>query len=619
MNSLTLFLSHNLIDVTIRYSLLIVLMLGLLRLLPDLPSHFRARIAALAVISISLIGILKTGFPSIEFAVLPEKAPTVFQGDLQTSVLISEQTESLIGLDNRPLAAPNISDASPAAINLLALLWFVGMTGFLLHWLIGQIQLSLLIRASEKQPAGKLREYLESICQSEGIDKNVRLYLSEETTLPFCGGFFRRSIVLPKDANHWSSERLIMILRHELAHIKNGDLLIQPFVNWSLALQWFNPVAWFAYRLYSEERENACDDFVLHRGLSASSYSACLVDFLKEGRAGKSPRLSCLEMASAGSVEKRLRSILDSDRNRNNSRFLSKAIACTVFLTVILGAGLISLEARPSIVRSSIVPSSEQIAMDTETIDKPSVEISEENALINGPSKIKISTKFIRLPKDHEIKFSGNDMIQSLDGGVIAIEDEETISKLISDFQQHDNFNLLAAPTVSLVDGKTAAIEVTQDLRYPDFHIDGKTQTLIRRGFLSKDIGPKLKVTPKIDENGSIAIQAKVTLTEFLGFIELGPKQLRPGFKIAPDLLDEEGSGSTSFLFPMMRTQESDSSYPSIIPGGSIVKIFPPSWGIDKVPPSLLDAFDIQEDQIGIQHDSGDILVALITPEIIEV
>ncbi|MEM7792676.1 MAG: hypothetical protein AAF546_14825, partial [Verrucomicrobiota bacterium] len=378
-------------------------------------------------------------------------------------------------------------------------------------------------------------------------------------------------------------------------------------------------VAWFGYRLYSEERENACDDFVLHRGLSASSYSACLFDFLKEGRAGKSPRLSCLEMASAGSVEKRLRSILDSDRNRNNSRFLSKAIACTVFPTVTLGLGLISLEARPSIVRPSIVPSGEQVAMESETMDNPSVGISEENASINDLSTIKISAKFIQLPKGHEIKLSGNKMIQSLNGSVIAIEDEETISKLILDFHQNDSSSILTTPTVSLVDGKTAEVMVTQDLHYPDFHIDGKTQTLIRRGFLSKDIGPKLKVTPKIDENGSIAIQAQVTLTEFLGFIELDPKQLRPGFKIAPDLLDEEGSGSTSFFFPMMRTQESDFSHPSIIPGGSIVKIFPPSWGIDKVPPSLLDAFDIQADQIGIQQDSGDILVALITPEIIEV
>ncbi|MEM1221640.1 MAG: hypothetical protein AAGH40_02680, partial [Verrucomicrobiota bacterium] len=75
----------------------------------------------------------------------------------------------------------------------------------------------------------------------------------------------------------------------------------------------------------------------------------------------------------------------------------------------------------------------------------------------------------------------------------------------------------------------------------------------------------------------------------------------------------------TSFFFPIIRTQESDFSHPSIIAGGSIVKIFPPSWVIDKVPPSLLDAFDIQADQIELPKDSGDILVALITPEIIEV
>ncbi|WP_428307579.1 M56 family metallopeptidase [Lacipirellula sp.] len=50
------------------------------------------------------------------------------------------------------------------------------------------------------------------------------------------------------------------ILRHELAHLRRGDLWNSLAIRVLALPQWFNPLAWFAVRRFDEAAEWACDD-----------------------------------------------------------------------------------------------------------------------------------------------------------------------------------------------------------------------------------------------------------------------------------------------------------------------------------------------------------------------
>ncbi len=86
------------------------------------------------------------------------------------------------------------------------------------------------------------------------------LYLSDRVTSPAVYGIFRPKIVLPASTPEADYP---MILAHETAHIRRGDNLFRLIAFLSVALHWFNPLAWVFLRCYLSDAEQACDERVL--------------------------------------------------------------------------------------------------------------------------------------------------------------------------------------------------------------------------------------------------------------------------------------------------------------------------------------------------------------------
>ncbi|MCM8557367.1 M56 family metallopeptidase [Sphingomicrobium sediminis] len=95
-------------------------------------------------------------------------------------------------------------------------------------------------------------------------DGNVRIYISPAATVPVAAGLLDRRIYLPGDfSSRWSEEEAAMILAHELAHHRRGDLWANLLGFIILSLHWFNPVAWAAWHRFRIDQECACDADVL--------------------------------------------------------------------------------------------------------------------------------------------------------------------------------------------------------------------------------------------------------------------------------------------------------------------------------------------------------------------
>lgn len=78
---------------------------------------------------------------------------------------------------------------------------------------------------------------------------------------PMLTGFFRPRILLPRC--DYDKNELPMILNHELAHYKRGDLWIKLLFVTVNALHWFNPVVYVMRKAANRDMEYSCDEIVI--------------------------------------------------------------------------------------------------------------------------------------------------------------------------------------------------------------------------------------------------------------------------------------------------------------------------------------------------------------------
>jgi len=106
------------------------------------------------------------------------------------------------------------------------------------------------------------------------------------------------------------------VLLHELAHLVRRDMVWQYAVEAARAIYWFHPLVWWAARCAHVEREHACDDLVLNRGVAAGDYARHLLDVVSRGRLNQLGLAAGIAMASSRKLEHRLRAIMDQTTDR---------------------------------------------------------------------------------------------------------------------------------------------------------------------------------------------------------------------------------------------------------------------------------------------------------------
>jgi len=165
-----------------------------------------------------------------------------------------------------------------------------------------------------------------------GVPRKVRVIESPQAPVPLVWGILRPVIVLPTASRHWPAERLRTVLLHELIHVQRRDLLAHVVAQVACCLYWFHPLAWIAARELRKERERACDDAVLQRGIAAPEYAGHLIDLVR-GLACDTPA-----MAEASDFEGRVRALLDRGRNRapltRRVVLAGAALGCALILPV---------------------------------------------------------------------------------------------------------------------------------------------------------------------------------------------------------------------------------------------------------------------------------------------
>jgi len=150
-----------------------------------------------------------------------------------------------------------------------------------------------------------------------GIGRRVELLQAGCGAMPMTLGVVRPAVLLPSEAAAWSEERRRMVLLHELAHVRRGDVAAHCMARTALALYWWNPLAWKAWREFLKERELAADDVVLRAGERASDYAGHLVAVARSMQLAPAMGWAGVPMARRSQLEHRVAAILDSRIERS--------------------------------------------------------------------------------------------------------------------------------------------------------------------------------------------------------------------------------------------------------------------------------------------------------------
>ncbi|MEO6789203.1 MAG: M56 family metallopeptidase [Chthoniobacteraceae bacterium] len=214
----------------------------------------------------------------------------------------------------------------------------------------GSFAVAKLVRQSHPLRNRAWRKLIQECQRSLGLRGEVRLMLAGPGFVPSATGLFRRTVLLPDEALHWTHAQRRLVMLHELGHFRRGDLGTHALGQIACAVHWFNPFVWMLHRHLALEREFACDALVVSRGAAPEDYATLL---WKMGLAAQGPRLAaaaCLAMAAPGrgKLEQRVRRILAPVREAGRwLRVADSALCGGVALLLVACASL-----KPVIVRS---------------------------------------------------------------------------------------------------------------------------------------------------------------------------------------------------------------------------------------------------------------------------
>jgi beta-lactamase regulating signal transducer with metallopeptidase domain len=216
--------------------------------------------------------------------------------------------------------------------------WIAGMVVSLLGLGIGLSRLAWFRRRSQPITSGNWARLSEEICREYGVGRPVRLLQSDHPSLLATWGVRSPSIIIPAAAVHWPDDLVRIVLRHELAHIRRGDWIVQMAAEIVRSVYWFSPVLWLACRRLRLESEHACDDAVLRSGVEGSAYAShllCLARALNHQHAF----FPATAMARSSSLHKRVSAMLNDTQNRSP---ISRLARVATVIALVLSAGAIA-------------------------------------------------------------------------------------------------------------------------------------------------------------------------------------------------------------------------------------------------------------------------------------
>jgi len=168
--------------------------------------------------------------------------------------------------------------AAPAGSGLvhwLTLLWLTGAALLLVRLAIQAVRSSRMASADAAWPPVGGRQHPHAADGRTRVSRQVRS--------PVVAGLLRPKVLLPPDIDQrLDYASLELVLRHETCHARRRDNLVNLLAGAVLAVFWFNPMAWLAYRAFRTDQELSCDAHALNDAdeFQRARYGRAILDLI---------------------------------------------------------------------------------------------------------------------------------------------------------------------------------------------------------------------------------------------------------------------------------------------------------------------------------------------------
>ncbi|WP_432666604.1 BlaR1 family beta-lactam sensor/signal transducer [Wukongibacter baidiensis] len=142
-------------------------------------------------------------------------------------------------------------------------------------WIMGVIAISLgvvvynsyfynRLRDKEYISKGNIIKLVENCRETMGVNKKIKIASTNKLKSPVIFGIINPTLLFPKKIlAELGDNELEYIILHELAHYKRKDIIVNWITTALQIIHWFNPIIWYSFYRIRQDREVACDAYVL--------------------------------------------------------------------------------------------------------------------------------------------------------------------------------------------------------------------------------------------------------------------------------------------------------------------------------------------------------------------
>jgi beta-lactamase regulating signal transducer with metallopeptidase domain len=232
------------------------------------------------------------------------------------------------------LISRSVENSIPDLVNI----WFVGALLFLVRMATGMADLRQLHQKTHHEAEPKWLEFIRNQQGILKISRPVRLLSSIHIDMPLTYGILKPVILVPSALFlQLSPAQLEAIITHELAHVKRHDYLINLIQSMLEVVFFFHPVFWWINKEIKEQRENACDELAISKGISPKDLAYGLVNVLNRAQQHV-PEMALAAAKKNTPTLDRIKRIMGVKTSPTQPTTLT---TLTMMITLLLGATLV--------------------------------------------------------------------------------------------------------------------------------------------------------------------------------------------------------------------------------------------------------------------------------------
>ena len=148
---------------------------------------------------------------------------------------------------------------------IMTTVWLSGSGILLLYVVLLRLRLAVLLSRCTPIKDLNILDLARTTAHEAGLRVVPKLLWGPGGSSPGVVGWWRPVLLLPRDSTTLAASQLHVILLHEFRHVRSGDTLLMWLPKLVASVFWLNPFLWWAGRRWHDEREMACDTWVLER------------------------------------------------------------------------------------------------------------------------------------------------------------------------------------------------------------------------------------------------------------------------------------------------------------------------------------------------------------------